>query len=105
MRILLDENLDWRLKRGLEGFQVDSVPRIGWGGISNGNLLARAQLEYDVLITIDQGIPHQNALANFDLAVVGLKAKSNRLADTLPLMTEVLNIIATVEAGRICRVG
>ena len=42
MRILLDENLDWRLSRELSGQVVDSVPLIGWAGLKNGELLARA---------------------------------------------------------------
>jgi predicted nuclease of predicted toxin-antitoxin system len=31
MRLLLDENLDWRLRRDLPEHQVESVPLIGWG--------------------------------------------------------------------------
>jgi predicted nuclease of predicted toxin-antitoxin system len=41
MRLLLDENLDWRLRRDLPGHQVESVPLIGWAGIENGELLAK----------------------------------------------------------------
>jgi len=36
MRLLLDENLDWRLRRLLPGHAVESVPLIGWAGIQNG---------------------------------------------------------------------
>jgi hypothetical protein len=42
MRILLDENLDWRLSRDLPGHDVKSVPLIGWAGLKNGVLLAQA---------------------------------------------------------------
>lgn len=42
MRILLDENLDWRLARSLPGHEVESVQKNGWAGIKNGALLARA---------------------------------------------------------------
>ena len=42
MRILLDENLDWRLRRELPGHVVESVPLIGWAGIQNGAFLKRA---------------------------------------------------------------
>jgi hypothetical protein len=38
LKILLDENLDWRLERHLPGYEVDSVPLIGWAGIENGEL-------------------------------------------------------------------
>jgi len=40
---LLDENLDWRLRRDLPGHAVGSVPLIGWAGLENGALLAEAQ--------------------------------------------------------------
>jgi predicted nuclease of predicted toxin-antitoxin system len=42
MRLLLDENLDWRLRRDLLDHQVESVPLIGWAGIENGELLRKA---------------------------------------------------------------
>jgi hypothetical protein len=42
VRILLDENLDWRLEHFLRGHEVKSVPRIGWAGLKNSRLLARA---------------------------------------------------------------
>jgi len=43
MRVLLDENLDWRLSRDLPEHQVESVPLIGWAGIENGELLSKAK--------------------------------------------------------------
>ena len=55
MRILLDENLDWRLGRDLPGHSTESVPLIGWAGIENGELLAKAaEARFDVLLTMDQ---------------------------------------------------
>jgi len=55
MRLLLDENLDWRLRRDLPGHQVESVPLIGWAGIENGELLAKAvDARLDVLVTMDR---------------------------------------------------
>jgi hypothetical protein len=46
MRILLDENLDWRLSRRLSGHDVQSVPLIGWAGTKNGALLANAIVDW-----------------------------------------------------------
>jgi predicted nuclease of predicted toxin-antitoxin system len=87
MRFLLDENLDWRLRRDLAAHQVDSVPLIGWAGIENGELLKQAvEAGFDVLITMDSNMVHQQNLAKYPIAVVALRAASNRLADTRPLM-------------------
>jgi hypothetical protein len=53
MRVLLDENLDWRLRRDLAGHQVESVPLIGWAGIENGDLLRKAvDGGFEVLVTM-----------------------------------------------------
>ena len=54
MRILLGENLDWRLGRALVGHEVESVQRLGWAGIQNGVLLKKAEeTGFEVLITTD----------------------------------------------------
>ncbi|MBE0545194.1 MAG: hypothetical protein IH623_27975 [Verrucomicrobia bacterium] len=47
MKILLDEDLDWRLKRELPGHAVESAP-FGWAGLKNGELLARAEGRFEV---------------------------------------------------------
>lgn len=41
------------------------------------------------MLTTDRGISHQQDLTRFDLEVVVLSAKSNRLSDLEPLMVEV----------------
>lgn len=105
MRIFLDENLDWRLKRDLPGHTVESVPLIGWAGLKNGVLLARAENRFDVLVTMASNLPKQQNLAKFDIAVVGLEARSNRLADTRPLMPKVLAVLPKVQPGKITEVS
>jgi len=101
VKILLDENLDWRLQRDLPGHTVESVPLIGWAGIKNGVLLARANERFDVFITMDASMPKQQNLAKLRLAVIGLKAPSNRLADTRPLMPKVLAALPHVRPGKV----
>lgn len=101
LRILLDENLDWRLHRDLPHPEVKSVPRIGWAGVENGELIQRAQAEFDVLITMDSRMMHQVDLGSAKLAIVVLKARSNRLADTRPLMPQVLKCLQKLKSGTI----
>jgi predicted nuclease of predicted toxin-antitoxin system len=48
VNILLDENLDWRLRRDLPGHTVESVPLIGWAGLKNSALLEEAERRFDV---------------------------------------------------------
>jgi predicted nuclease of predicted toxin-antitoxin system len=99
VRILLDENLDWRLRQELSGQVVDSVPLIGWAGLKNGELLARADQQYDVFITMDANLSYQQHLAGLRIAVVVLKAVTNRLADTRLLMPKVQDLLPTLFPG------
>ena len=105
MRILLDENLDWRLERFLPGHEVKSVPRIGWAGLKNGKLLARAEEDFDVLITMDGSMTAQQNRARLRLAIVALRAPSNRLADTSPLMPKVLALLPALKPGKVVKVS
>jgi predicted nuclease of predicted toxin-antitoxin system len=94
MRILLDENLNWRLKRQLGGHVVESVRSLGWTGTKNGQLLQRAvDAKFEAMITMDDNLVNQQVLAKYDIAVIVLRAVSNRLEDTSPLMPAVLEII------------
>lgn len=101
MKLLLDENLDWRLRRDLPGHTVDSVPLIGWAGLKNGALLTEAEKRFDVLLTMDSNMVHQQDLTRFQIAIIVLRARSNRLADTQPLMAKVLTALPTVQPGTV----
>lgn len=106
MKILLDENLNWRLARFLPGHDVYSVPRIGWAGIKNGRLLERAADQgFQALLTIDGSLSSQQNLAAVRLAIIGLRASSNRLDDTSPLMPSVLALLPTLQPGQAVAVG
>lgn len=101
MRVLLDEMLDRRLKRWLpEGVEAVTVRERGWDSKKNGELLTLAEKEFDVLLTTDRGIPHQQNLSRFDLTVVVLTAKSNRLSDLEPHMGEVGRLIEELDQSR-----
>ncbi len=94
MRILLDENLDWRLRRDLPGHEVASVPSLGWAGIQNGELLSKAvEAGFESLVTMDGNMVHQQNLTRHAIAVIALRAKSNRLEDTRPLMNQLLAVL------------
>ena len=99
MKLLLDECIDRKLAREFSGYEVKTVPQMGWAGVKNGQLIAPAEAEFDVFITVDRNLSFQQNLPQFDIAVIVLQAPSNRLADLKPLATEVLAILATVPKG------
>jgi predicted nuclease of predicted toxin-antitoxin system len=102
MRLLLDENLDWRLSHDLPGHEAKSVPLIGWAGVENGELLAKAaEAGFEVLVTMDSNMAYQRNIENYQIAVIALRARSNRLADTRPLMPELLAMLPQVKPGSV----
>jgi predicted nuclease of predicted toxin-antitoxin system len=105
VRILLDENLDWRLEKFLLGHEVKSVPRMGWAGLKNGKLLARAPENFDVLVTMDGSMASQQNLSKLKIAIVALRASSNRLADTSPLMPKVRALLPTLKPGKVVKIS
>jgi predicted nuclease of predicted toxin-antitoxin system len=56
MRILLDEDLPRRLGGLLIGHTVATVQVSGWSGIKNGQLLALAETQFDVFLTMDGNV-------------------------------------------------
>ena len=99
MKLLLDECVDRRLAKELPGHFVKTVPQMGWATIKNGELLALAQNEFDVFITVDHNLPFQQNLSKFKVAVVVLQATSNRLEDLKPLAPKVLAILSSLTKG------
>lgn len=77
---------------------------MGWAGKRNGELLALAAADFDVFITVDRSLPKQHNRANYNLAVVVLVAKSNRLIDLKPLIPNLLTILSGLQPGQTAEV-
>ena len=108
IRVLLDENLPRRLKWSLDSTIVAeaiTVPERGWSGVKNGALLALAAAEFDVLLSMDRGLPHQQNLWDVDLCLILLGAVSNALDDLLPLVPDLNVALTQMAPGRILRVA
>lgn len=105
MRVLIDNCVPRRLGKEIIGHEVASVVKMGWADLDNGPLLDAMAGHFDVLITVDRSIPLQQRLADRPVALVVLRAKSNRLADLLPLVPDVLSLLETVGPGDVQEVG
>ena len=105
MRVLLDENLPFKLRRLFEaGVEVVTVDYRGWKGKENGELLKSAESEFDVFVTMDQGIPQQQNLSEIKMGIVLLEAKGNRYEYLAPLMNQVNTVLRTIEKGQVISV-
>lgn len=90
MRILLDEDLPRRLGTLLIGHEYSTVPRSGWTGIKNGELLKLAATKFDAFLTMDQNLEFQQNLNTLPVAVLVIRAPSNRLDELVPLVPAIL---------------
>ena len=101
MRVLLDENLDWRLRRGVDSeHDVMTVQYRGWRGKKNGELLRAAAAEFDAFVTLDSNLEYQQDVASLDIAVIVLRAPSADLADIEPALTELNALLPAVRPGQ-----
>ena len=105
MRVFVDECVDWRLLRDVVNHEVKTARQMGWSTIQNGELLALAAKEFDVFVTVDRNLSFQQNLPAFPIAVLVLRAPSNRLADLQPLVAELLVRIPTAKKGAVEYVG
>lgn len=73
MRILLDESVPVQVRNALSGHQVLTAVEMNWQGISNGELLDRAEAEgFQLLIVADKNFQHQQNLKGRPIAILEL---------------------------------
>ena len=101
MKILLDECIDRRLAREIEGHEIITVPQAGWAGIKNGELLTRAQAQFDAFITVDRNLAFQQNIPQFTIAIIVLQATTNQLKDLRPLLPKLLQTIPIAPKGHV----
>jgi hypothetical protein len=78
---------------------------MGWLGLDNGKLLVTASREFEVFVTVDRNLTFQSRVISYDIAVVVLRARTNRLADLRPLVPELLAAIPAAKRGAATFVG
>ena len=107
MNLLLDECVPRRLKHNFirEGHTCLTVQEADLAGKTNGELLNLAQGRFQVLITLDKGLPHQQNLSKTGIAVLLIRASSNRVADILPHIPNCLVALESMKPGSVQYVG
>ena len=105
MKVFLDECVDWRLMREVVGHEVNTARQMGWTTIKNGALLALASQQFDVFVTVDRNLAFQQNLEGLSIAVIVLRAHTNRLADLKPLIPDLMATIESAPPGTVLFVG
>lgn len=99
MRVLFDECIDRRLTRELPDLDIRTVPEMGWAGVKNGELMKLAEMEFEVFVTVDRNLSYQQNLSKFDIALIVLQARSNRLSDLQPFAEKLIGCIPNCVSG------
>jgi hypothetical protein len=106
MKVLLDECIPRKLKNSLQGHDCQTVPEAGLAGQKNGALLSLAESDgFEVFLTMDKGLEYQQNLAGRAIAIIILRAQSNRLADLLPHLPACITIMRSNRPGQVIRAG
>jgi len=105
LRVLFDNCVPKRLAATIEGHVVASVIDLGWASLKDRELLDRMAGRYDVLVTVDRGIRHQQRLHDRPFGIVLLRARTNRFADLVPLVPALLEKLRDVKAGGVYEIG
>ena len=105
MRLLLDENLPHELRHLLVGHEVFTVAYMGWQGLENGALLARAAEEgFEAVLTMDVGIAYEQSLVRLPVSVLLIRSASNAIDDLKPLLPAILQALDRLPPRTLLRV-
>ncbi len=106
MRLLLDECVPRKLKVifAAHGHECETAREAGYGGETNGELLAAAENIFDVIVTVDQNIKHQQNITNRKIAILILCSLTNDVDDIRPLIPDALTALKLIQPGQILEV-
>jgi hypothetical protein len=94
VRILFDQGTPVPLRQFLSAHKVSTSYELGWSSLTNGDLLDEAEAQFDLLVTTDQNLCHQQNLAGRSLAILVLPFASwPRLQSHLPRIVSVIESI------------
>src|SRR5579863_124862 len=103
MKLLLDECLPRKMKFLFSGsgHTCETVREAGFGGKENGELLSLAEGRFDVLLTVDKNIRHQQNVTNRRIAILVIRAASNDIDDIRPHLPGMLAALRSIKLGQI----
>ena len=86
MRVLLDECVHAGLKKALPRHKILTVSDMGWNGITNGRLLQLISGQFNLFITVDTKMPHQQNIKGLPFAIFFLAIAYNNFSSYTPLL-------------------
>jgi len=97
LRVLLDESAPRLIKTRLPELSISTVQEMGWAGLTNGELLAMAEREFDVFITADKQLRYQQNLTGKRLSVIVLP--SNQVPVVTAILPAIEQSLKAIQSG------
>ena len=104
MRILLDECVNPRLRQAFPNHEVLSVAKAKWRSLPDHKLVAQAQGQCDVFVTIDRGFEYEHNLKKIKFGIVIIQVQRNRMEYYRPLFPAILDAVERVKPGQVIHV-
>lgn len=105
MKILLDHNLDRRLKSSLTEYETATTQEQNWADALNGELLALAEENgFDVLLTADTNIKSQQNLSNRRISILVLRTFNNRLTTHVEMIEDIHEALTNIQPSEVIEV-
>ena len=73
---------------GLKGKKNGELPQAAEGG------------GYQVLLTVDQGIPRQQTMVGRKLSIILIRSLTNQMEDLLPLAPAIIKVLEFIQPGQ-----
>jgi predicted nuclease of predicted toxin-antitoxin system len=106
MRILLDECVDEEMRRHFSDHDCQTCRYAGFRGLTNGELLtAGEQAGFDVVITVDQNMAHQQSLRGRAISLVVLAAPTTGIDDLAALLPDLFAALKVLKPGDSVRIA
>lgn len=105
MKIFLDHCVPKRLLRLLSEHEVKTAYQMDWAAKKNGELLKLVANEFEVFLTVDQNLQHQQNLASSPLRFIVLIAASNQYESLAPLIPQVKAALTKLAPGDVIEIS
>ncbi len=77
---------------------------MGWGGITNGNLMSLAQSTFDVFVTVDQNLEYQQNVGKLRMGIIVVAVPDNNIKYFRPIFPELLKAVESLRSGQIIHI-
>lgn len=100
MLILFDQNTPVPIRYSLAGHSVRTANEQGWSTLENGDLLQAAEQNgFDVLLTADQNIAHQQNMDGRKIALVVLA--NGQWPSIQPFISQIVVAVESAKPGTV----